>query len=113
MQNLHACPGTTSGDNGNGGKTQQGRRLSPLSSELLSERDGRLPVWIRAPKHGLEPFTGLTRAKLYQLAGEGKILTRCLREKGRVRGVRLFSLSSVLGFIDSCPAGMEQEGGDL
>jgi len=113
MQILHARPGVTSGINRNGDKTQHGGRLAPLAAELLSEREGPLPVWIRAPKNGLEPITGLSRAKLYQLAAEGKILTRCLREKGRVRGVRLFSLNSVLCFIDSCPMGMDQEGGAL
>lgn len=113
MQILHARPGVTSGINRNGDKTQHGGRLTPLAAERLSERESILPVWIRAPKNGLDPVTGLSRAKLYQLAGEGKILTRCLREKGRVRGVRLFGLSSVLDYINDCPSGMEQEGGGL
>ena len=112
MQILHARPGATSGNLKDGGTTQHNSGgLTPQASEFLAERDGFLPVWIRAPKNGPEPFTGLTRAKLYQLATNGKIVTRCLRDKGQVRGVRLFSMSSILGYINACPIGMEQEGG--
>jgi hypothetical protein len=83
----------------------------PQSHDLLAERDGRLPVWIRSPKRGNDPYTGLSRAMLYRLAADGLIVTRCLRENGRIRGVRLFSLSSVLGYIEGCPTGIKQEGG--
>lgn len=108
----HESPVVTSGIKRNGDKTKHGGvSLTPHATELLAERDGPKPVWIRSPKHGTEPYTGLTRAKLYQLAGEGRIETRCLRETGRIRGVRLFSLQSVLAYIDRCPKGMKQEGG--
>ena len=111
MQDLHANPGATRA-NEKSGKTQPSSGgLTPQASEFLAERDGLLPVWIRAPKNGPDPITGLSRAKLYQLANTGKITTRCLREKGQVRGVRLFSLSSILGYINDCPAGMVEEGG--
>lgn len=76
------------------------KRLSPTATELLHERDGSLPIWVRAPRRGHEHFSGLTRAKLYHLAGLGVIQTRSLREPGRVRGVRLFNLSSILDFIE-------------
>jgi hypothetical protein len=112
MQLLHACPGATSGNLEYGGTTQPNSGgLTPKASEFLAERDGLLPVWIRAPKNGPDPFTGLTKAKLYQLANSGKIVTRCLRDKGQIRGVRLFSMSSILGYINACPAGVIQEGG--
>lgn len=77
------------------------RRLSATVLELLRERDGNLPVWVRSPKRGTEYYTGLSRAKLYELAGEGKIKSASLREPGQVRGCRLFLLSSILTYIDA------------
>jgi hypothetical protein len=108
---IHDHPNPTSGKQSkNGGKTQHPGGLSPLASELLKERAENRPIWLRAPKRGAEPYTGLSRAKLYQLAGEGRIVTRCLREKGRVRGVRLFLLNSILEYIEHSPTGMKVEG---
>ena len=80
------------------------RKLSPQVAELLIERDGLLPVWIRSPKGGPEHYTGFTRSKLYQLAGEGKIRSVSIREPGQVKGVRLFNLGSILNFIGQCEA---------
>ena len=76
------------------------RPLSPAATELLHEREGTLPVWIRSPRRGHEHYTGLSRAKLYKLAGLGVIQSRSLREPGHVRGVRLFNLRSILDYID-------------
>ena len=80
------------------------RKLSPTAADVMAERAGLLPVWIRAPKTGPEFYTGLTRAKLYQLAGEGKIRSTSIREPGQVKGVRLFHLGSTLDFIFRCEA---------
>ena len=85
------------------------RKLSPQVAELLIERDGLLPVWIRSPKSGPEHYTGFTRSKLYQLAGEGKIRSVSIREPGQVKGVRLFHLSSILNFIARCEAEAEAQ----
>jgi hypothetical protein len=64
--------------------------------------DGPLPVWVRAPKTGHERFTGLTRPKLYELAGKNLIRSASLREPGQLRGCRLFNLKSILDFIGRC-----------
>ena len=85
------------------------RKLSPQVAELLIERDGLLPVWIRSPKGGPEHYTGFTRSKLYQLAGEGHIRSVSIREPGQVKGVRLFHLSSILDFIARCEAEAEAQ----
>jgi hypothetical protein len=77
-------------------------RLSARASELLSDRDGLLPVWIRSPKSGPEHYTGFSRSKLYELAAKGKISSRSIREPGQIRGTRLFNLRSILDFIESC-----------
>lgn len=70
------------------------------ANELTSQRAGPLPVWIRAPITGPEFFSGLTRPKLYELAGKNYIRTVTLREPGQKNGVRLFHLQSVLDFIE-------------
>ena len=81
---------------------QRKARLSPRASELLGDRDGLLPVWIRSPKTGSEHYSGFGRSKLYELAAKGKIKSRSLRERGQIKGTRLFNLRSILDFIESC-----------
>jgi hypothetical protein len=81
------------------------RPLSPQVAELLAERDGLLPVWIRSPKGGPEHYCGFTRSKLYELAGKGAIRSVSIRAPGQVKGVRLFNLGSILDFITRCEAG--------
>jgi hypothetical protein len=61
-----------------------------------------LPVWVRAPVTGPEYYSGLTRAKLYQLDREGHIRSVSIQEPGQSRGCRLFHLESILHFIHRC-----------
>ena len=49
---------------------------------------------------------GLSRTKLYQLAGAGKVRSVSLREPGQSKATRLFHVESLRGFIQS----FEQEG---
>ena len=74
------------------------------ATQLASERDGNLPVWVRAPKRGHEFYTGCSRPKLYEWAAKGFIRSVSIREPGRVKGVRLFHLASILAFIERCEA---------
>ena len=74
--------------------------LRPKANELLRDRQGPLPVWVRGPARGLEFYSSCSRAKLYQWAGEGKIRSVSIREPGRIRGCRLFHLQSILEFIE-------------
>jgi hypothetical protein len=78
------------------------RSLAPSASQIMSDRDGALPVWVRAPKRGHEFYSGCTRPKLYEWAGKGFIRSVSIREPGKVKGVRLFHLASILGFIERC-----------
>jgi len=82
-------------------------RLTPIVVELLAQRQRDLPVWIRAPKFGHEHYSGLSRAKLYQLAAEGHIRSCSLREPHQTQGTRLFNLASILAFIESRAAKSE------
>ena len=81
------------------------RRLSPGAQEILAEKHAGRPVWVRPPKVGQEFYSGLTRAKLYQLAAEGKIKTASLREPGALKGTRLFGLQSILDYLETCVEG--------
>jgi hypothetical protein len=78
---------------------QTTRPVSAKARELLQDQASGLPVWIRPPKQGVEFYSGLSRAKLYELGGKGKIQTRTLRDPGAIKGTRLFLLQSVLDFI--------------
>jgi hypothetical protein len=88
----------------------ESRALSPRVLELIKERDGLLPVWVRAPVSGHEHYTGFSRAKLYELTAGGKIRSVSIRELGQIRGVRLFNLASILQFIDQCEQSAETPG---
>ena len=74
--------------------------LKPRDADLLAERERGLPVWIRAPKRGPEFYSGFTRPKLYELVASGHIRSCSIRERGRIRGVRLFDLQSILDYIE-------------
>ena len=84
----------------NAAKSRQRSRVN----ELLAERQGRLPVWIRSPKSGPEFYTGFTRSKLYEEASRGHIRSVSIRQPGQLKGTRLFQLNSILAFIEKCEA---------
>lgn len=93
--------------NNTGGSSAKKTRPVPAKArELLSDQaDGR-PVWIRSPKQGVEFYTGFSRAKLYEGAGNGHFRSVSIRAPGQVKGTRLFHLQSILDFISKC----EQQG---
>lgn len=103
MADLH----NTTENGGTSAKTQT--RLATTARELLQDRAGNLPVWVRSPKTGTEFYSGLSRAKLYELAGGGKIKSVSIRDAGQVKGTRLFLLSSILDYIEKCAAQFAQE----
>ena len=75
---------------------------SSRSTELMADREGDLPVWVRAPKLGHEFYSGCSRPKLYEWAGKGFIRSVSIREPGKIKGVWLFHLASILAFIERC-----------
>jgi len=78
------------------------RSLSPSVKEITTDRQRDLPVWVRAPKRGHEFYSGCTRPKLYEWAGKRLIRSVSIREPGKIKGVRLFHLASILAFIERC-----------
>jgi hypothetical protein len=87
-------------DNNCTNKAGNSRRLSPNAATLMASRHGPYPAWIRSPVVGPCRYCGLTRAYLYLLAGSGKIRTVAIREPGKAKGIRLFSLPSIFEFIE-------------
>ena len=88
--------------NDTGSNAANKTRLSPKAAELLNDRNGNLPCWVRSPKIGPEYFSGFSRAKLYELAGKNLIRSVSIREPGQVKGTRLFNLASILDYIEKC-----------
>lgn len=98
---------TSSNDNGSPtsptSRTQLAKaRIQREVKERIEETHAGLPVWIRPPKGGTEPYTGFSRSKLYELAGNGLIRSVSIREPGAIKGTRLFNLQSILAYIARC-----------
>lgn len=65
-----------------------------------------LPEFIRLPRPGERcPYTGLSRTTLCELIANGSIESRLVRKPGRVRGIRLIVLRSLLDYLNSLPPG--------
>ena len=90
----------TSNVRSNGGSVR--RAIPAKARELLGDQSNGRPVWIRSPKLGVEFYSGLSRSKLYELAGKNFIRSVSIREPGQVKGTRLFNLQSILDFIARC-----------
>ena len=86
------------------------RSASHRATQFMADRDGDLPVWVRAPKRGHEFYSGCSRAKLYEWAAKSFIRSVSIREPGKIKGVRLFHLASILNFIERCE--IEAKAGD-
>lgn len=50
---------------------------------------------------------GICKSTLYRLDAEGKIRSSSLRERGKLRGKKLFSILSVSAFIEKMATGEE------
>ena len=87
-------------------------RIKREVKERTAETLAGLPVWIRSPKGGTEPYSGFSRSKLYELAANGLIRSVSIREPGAMKGTRLFNLQSILAYIEKCETNaLEAAGG--
>ena len=89
--------------------TAQRNTATARAEALLNDRIGHLPVWVRAPRRGLEPYTSFSRSFLYHGAANGLFRSVSIREPGKERGCRLFHLQSILEFIERHELGAQQE----
>jgi hypothetical protein len=81
-------------------KMRKHKQINLLHTNQGSQGFPRIPYWIRPPKTGQEPYTGIARTKLFELAKLGHIRSTSLREPGQRKGTRLFHLGSILEFIE-------------
>jgi hypothetical protein len=88
------------------------RSATHRAAQFMADRDGDLPVWVRAPKRGHEFYSGCSRAKLYEWAAKNFIRSVSIREPGRIKGVRLFHLASILAFIEQCEGRANSDSSD-
>ena len=65
-----------------------------------------LPVWIDCRR--AEHLFTIKKSTLYRLAAEGKIVSTSLRERGKLRGKRLFSTVSLQNLLESRASGGEE-----
>ncbi len=54
---------------------------------------------------GITRIYGIGKSTLYRLESEGKIRSSSLRERGKLRGKKLFSCDSVAAFIEKMASG--------
>jgi len=85
-----------------GMKENGSRSLAPSAAQIMSDRDGSLPSGCARPSVDMSIYSGCTRPKLYEWAGKGFIRSVSIREPGKIKGVRLFHLASILAFIERC-----------
>ena len=62
-------------------------KSATANSAVAAQKTVR-PEFIRIPSKGRDPWTGLSRAQLYQLINLGEIRSVSLRRKGAARGTR-------------------------
>ena len=72
---------------------------------VMENGAGGAGAGVQMAKHGHEFYSGCSRPKLYEWAAKGFIRSVSIREPGRIKGVRLFHLASILAFFERCEAG--------
>ncbi|MEI6675124.1 MAG: helix-turn-helix domain-containing protein [Verrucomicrobiota bacterium] len=65
-----------------------------------------LPEWVDV-RRANHIFT-ISKSTIYRLSDEGKIRTCSLKERGKLRGKRLFSTDSIVSYLESRASGGEQ-----
>ena len=105
MNNTHSNDGS-----GRTSATQLTKPLSTKTQELLNDTLDGKPIWFRSPKGGPDRWTGFSRSKLYELAGEGLIRSVSIRTPGQTKGTRLFNLQSVLDYIEGFEKNTVEQG---
>jgi hypothetical protein len=65
------------------------------------------PEWLRI--EAAVKLFGISRTKLYDLISNKRIKSFCLRERGKVKGLRLISYDSLSEFLENQAKASEQE----
>jgi hypothetical protein len=80
-------------------------QLEDTASRLPSQH--LLPEWVDVKR--ANHIFSLCKSTLYRLADEGKIKTVSLKDRGKLRGKRLFSTASIQLLLESRATGGEGE----
>jgi len=82
------------------------KQITQITQPNPKEAVPNKPEFIRLPKGGLCPYTGLSRSKLNQLIlpceqndWKPPVKSVCLRQRGAVKGTRLILLESLLDYL--------------
>ena len=67
--------------------------------ETIGKREPLRPQWLRIPDACA--VSGIGRSLLYRHLASGRIKSVCLRERNKVRGIRLVNAESLFAFIES------------
>jgi|SRR5437660_597303 len=57
------------------------------------------PEWVRVD--AAVKLFGISRAKLYEMIADRKIKSFCLRERNKIKGIRLISFDSLSEFLEN------------
>lgn len=72
-------------------------------ARIMSNNTSTRPEWADAKK--VQQLFGIGKSTTYRLAEEGKIKTTSLRERGKLRGKRLFGCDSIAALLESRATG--------
>ena len=102
---------------------QSGNTTTPVAAPASAASTHSQPEYIRLPKSGPCPITGLTRSKLYDLISPSEdngfkppVKSVSLRKPGQTKGTRLIVLQSLLdylrGEVEAFQKSIGKEGGE-
>ena len=81
------------------------RRYVCTAMKTKNKTQEAMPIWGDA--RAVHAYFGIGRSTLYKLVADGKIRSASLRERGKLRGKRLFLFASIEAFIESRAYGGE------
>jgi hypothetical protein len=102
---------------------QSGNTTAPVAAPASATSTPSQPEFIRLPKSGPCPITGLTRSKLYDLISPNEdngfkppVKSVSLRKPGQIKGTRLIVRQSLLDYlyreVDKFQHALAKEGGE-
>lgn len=75
------------------------------ATATLKHGGGQYERWIRLPKTGPEPHSGLSRGSIYLLINAGKIKSACIKQPGKQTGIRVVWLKSLMDYVERFATG--------
>jgi len=73
-----------------------------MTNTELTNGTGKFERWVRLPTKPGERLQGLSRASLYILINEGRIKSANIKKPGKLTGIRLIWLQSLMDYIEGC-----------